>query len=371
MRPPLLKAARKALRQLFRSAPQPAPLTTHTELAMPEPVLDLAEPSVSPALDIEPHQSIFSLRPRQPKRVDLRFSAKTYRGSRDRHYRLFVPSSYHPDKPMPLVMVLHGCHQTHMDIEKITSFNQLAEREGFLVLYPFVTGYGGLRAKNCWGWWLASQIRAGAGEVEDLHQMLAEVQQLYAVDGKRIHVTGLSSGAGMAVALMVTHGRTIASGCSVAGVAYGESSQAVQLIRQISPHYKSVAGLVRGMEKQLPAIKPLVPIFIVHSRDDSVVNIKAAKNLRDSWAQCFGVSLQQKSNLQTGESGDSRWQHARYSSTTHSGSNKLRSGIETLWLDGPGHGWCGGQPGSFSFPDAINLSEHIWAFFKAHAKEID
>ena len=70
-------------------------------------------------------------------------------------------------RPRPLVVVLHGCRQDNRDIEAITGFNELADRHGFLVAYPFVTSYRGMRNRNCWGWWLESEIRPGAGEVED------------------------------------------------------------------------------------------------------------------------------------------------------------------------------------------------------------
>jgi len=57
-------------------------------------------------------------------------------------------------------------------------------------------------------------------EVED-------IKQNYAVDPARIHVTGLSSGGGMAVAMMVAHADKIASGAAVAGLPYAEKPDAV------------------------------------------------------------------------------------------------------------------------------------------------
>ena len=46
---------------------------------------------------------------------------------------------------LPLVVVLHGCNQTHRDIMNDTRFNDLAEAEKFIVVYPFITSYDGLR----------------------------------------------------------------------------------------------------------------------------------------------------------------------------------------------------------------------------------
>lgn len=257
-------------------------------------------------------------------------------------------------------MVLHGCHQTHLDIARVTNFDALAEKEGFIAVYPFVSSYNDLRAKNCWGWWLPKQTRAGAGEVEDLKHIIEEVQSNYAIDHQRVHVAGLSSGAGMAVALMVVHAPMISSGCTVAGVAYGESPQAVQLFRPIPPRYRPTATLARGMERQMPEHKHPVPLLIVHSHSDQTVDIKAAKNLRDSWAKCYDISLHRKVGVNVGETGASHWRRTHYRGT------ERRQVIDTLWLDGPGHGWCGGNTGPFSFPNAIDLSQQAWQFFKSH-----
>src|SRR5581483_5692757 len=42
------------------------------------------------------------------------FSAKGYPGSRDRQYKVYVPDGLSAAAPM--VMVLHGCEQTHNDV---------------------------------------------------------------------------------------------------------------------------------------------------------------------------------------------------------------------------------------------------------------
>jgi poly(3-hydroxybutyrate) depolymerase len=50
-------------------------------------------------------------------------------------YWLYLPSSA-AATPRPLVVMLHGCQQTAPDFALTTQMNQLAEREGFAVLYP-------------------------------------------------------------------------------------------------------------------------------------------------------------------------------------------------------------------------------------------
>lgn len=299
---------------------------------------------------------------RQRRRHDAayRFRARHYPGSRDRRYRVHVPPRYNGRTPLPVVMVLHGCRQTHADIQRISAMDEVADREGFLVVYPFVTSYSGLRNRNCWGWWLPDEIHAGAGEVEDLWQILREVKATYRVDERRIHVAGLSSGAGMAVALMVARAGKIASGAAIAGVPYGETARAVGFVHHIAGHFRPVRELVQDMDAEMGEKKRAVPLFVVHSHHDGTVNIRAARNLRDSWAYCFGVDLHKRIRVRHGATGATRWEHTRYR-----GDNR-RSVIETLFLEGVGHGWYGGRPGRYSYPQAPPVSDWLWRFFQTH-----
>ena len=100
------------------------------------------------------------------------FKAKSYPGSRDRQYRVFVPSSFNGQDVVPMVMVLHGCQQTELNMINETRFKDIAERENFIIVYPFITTYDGLRDVNCWGFFLDQHIHKGAGEVEDLRQIV-------------------------------------------------------------------------------------------------------------------------------------------------------------------------------------------------------
>ncbi len=288
------------------------------------------------------------------------FKARSYPGSRRRHYLVHLPRGKHSVRPRPLVLVLHGCRQDHRDIEQITGFNQLADRHRFLVAYPFVTSYSGLRNRNCWGWWFDREIHAGAGEVEDLWQIVEEIRQHYAVDEHRIHVTGLSSGAGMAVAMMVAHADKIASGAAVAGLPYAERADAVRHAFNDNPRNRPVVSIVSEMQAEMGDRARAVPLQIVHSHDDDKVDIQSAIVLRDSWAHCFDVDLRSPYKVISGARGAVSWEHSRYR------KDRGESIIETLFLEGPGHGWYGGNPGEFSFPEAPDIKQNIWKFFRAH-----
>ena len=235
-----------------------------------------------------------------------------------------------------------------------------ADREGFIVVYPFVTGYSGMRIRNCWGWWVDREIRPGAGEVEDLWQIIEQVRGEVRIDERRIHIAGLSSGGGMAVAAMVAHHDKIASGAAVAGVAYSETPRAVAYGAPHAVTFKPTEQLVSAMKSVMGEHGRPSPIFIVHSHDDPVVNIQAARNIRDSWAECYGIDVTRPALERSGTTGDAPWAHAGYR------ESRKRSAIETLFIEGRGHGWYGGNPGNFSYPAAPDISDLMWRFFKRH-----
>jgi poly(hydroxyalkanoate) depolymerase family esterase len=289
-----------------------------------------------------------------------RFQARDYPGSRSRLYVVHVPRGKIGRRPRPLVVVLHGCRQDHRDIEQITGFNELSDRHGFLVAYPYVTSYRGMRSRNCWGWWFDREIHAGAGEVEDLWQIVEEIKQQYSVDERRIHVTGLSSGAGMAVAMMVAHARKIASGAAVAGVPYAERADAVRHAFNEKARNRPVVSIVKAMRAEMGDDAPLVPIQIVHSQHDDKVIIQSANVLRDSWGHCFKIDTRHAAKVVSGRDGSTAWQHSRY----HNDAGKAV--IETLFLEGPGHGWFGVNAGEFSFPDGHDIKLFILKFFSTH-----
>ncbi len=85
-------------------------------------------------------------------------------------------------------MVLHGCQQYHEDIRAISNFDAIADRAGFIVVYPSVTSYRDIRLENCWGWWMAKEIRPGGGEVEaGVHGPVLETAQRRPEDAGQEH----------------------------------------------------------------------------------------------------------------------------------------------------------------------------------------
>jgi len=159
------------------------------------------------------------------------FFQRNYVGSKNGEYIVHLPTGYaRNSRPLPLVMVLHGCNQDHRTIKHDTNFDAVADEYGFMVVYPML-GTRNRFQDNCWGELTDAHIHKGAGEVQDLREIIEEVRHSYGLDPNRVYITGFSSGGGMAIAVMLAHSELIASGSVTAGLPYGETPNSVSRAR--------------------------------------------------------------------------------------------------------------------------------------------
>jgi len=90
-------------------------------------------------------------------------SSGAYTGSTGTlNYELYVPSSYRPGTPMPLVVALHGCTQTADVYRQLSGWDALAEAKGFIVVFPDQNR--SRNYMNCWNWFQQSSMQRGSGE---------------------------------------------------------------------------------------------------------------------------------------------------------------------------------------------------------------
>ena len=104
----------------------------------------------------------------------------------DMPYVLFIPSSYIPGKPAPLIVDLHGLNITPLMQMLFDGTTDLAERYGFLVVAPM--GF------SLSGWWGARSGRPGELSELDAMTVLKLVRERYTVDSDRIYLMGHSMG---------------------------------------------------------------------------------------------------------------------------------------------------------------------------------
>jgi poly(hydroxyalkanoate) depolymerase family esterase len=154
--------------------------------------------------------------------------------------RCYVPDGL--DGPAPLVVVLHGCTQDAALYDHGSGWSALADKHGFLLLFPEQS-----RANNpmlCFNWFSQQDSRRGMGEAASIAAMVEAMRAAHDVDPGRIFVTGLSAGGAMASVMLATYPEIFAAGAIIAGVAYGCASD-------VAEAFDCMAGRARGDMREL------------------------------------------------------------------------------------------------------------------------
>jgi polyhydroxybutyrate depolymerase len=115
-------------------------------------------------------------------------------GGRSRTYLVYRPASLGYEKPVPLIVVLHGGFGSGAQAEKSYNWDAEADTEGFVVVYP----NGVRRSWNAGGPCCGTALRDGVDDVGFLSGAIAAVSRAENIDASRVYLTGISNGAAMA-----------------------------------------------------------------------------------------------------------------------------------------------------------------------------
>ncbi len=130
-----------------------------------------------------------------------------------RRYLLYVPESYMPGEPTPLVISFHGFAEWPAHQRDISHWNDLADEYGFIVVYPM-----GTRFPLRWRTHGAPDTEADRKrDVTFISDLIDAVSARYSIDPDRIYANGLSNGGGMTLALACDLAERIAAFGSVSG----------------------------------------------------------------------------------------------------------------------------------------------------------
>lgn len=151
---------------------------------------------------------------------------------RDRDFLIHLPADYDAASTYPLVIALHGGGGDKEGMNPLTCgdgdaadagcLTAVAEREGFIVVYPDGVANGlGFRSWNqggdAEGLQCPHACEEGIDDVGYVGALLDEVQRVASVDPKRVYVTGFSNGGGMSHRLACELADRIAASAPVGG----------------------------------------------------------------------------------------------------------------------------------------------------------
>jgi polyhydroxybutyrate depolymerase len=144
-------------------------------------------------------------------------------GGTKRRYIVHLPTAYDAARPWPLVLSFHGSNSNGQIQMELTAMNEIADREGFIVVYPFGTGARERmlfwNAGNCCGYAYENKID-DVGFVRTLMDML---NGQLSIDPAAVFATGMSNGGMMVYRLASEMADVFAAIAPVAGTMGSES----------------------------------------------------------------------------------------------------------------------------------------------------
>ena len=196
--------------------------------------------------------------------------------------------TYEPtEPPIALVVVLHGCTQTASAYDKGSGWSQLAERQGFAVLFPQQR-----RANNpnlCFNWFLPSDARRERGEAASIAQMVKHVAGQHGLDRSRIFITGLSAGGAMTSVMLACYPELFAGGAVIAGLPFASANtlpEALERMRGQGAPRRELADRARAAADHGGRIPTL---SVWHGTHDTIVDRSNATAIVDQWRDLHGL----------------------------------------------------------------------------------
>jgi poly(hydroxyalkanoate) depolymerase family esterase len=271
-----------------------------------------------------------------------------------RRYKIYVPSSYDKTKPLPLIVVLHGCTQDPDDIARGTRFNTLAEERGFLVAYPEQPQRA--NGLKCWNWFDAAHQKRGQGEPALIAAITQRVIGDYSVDQKRVFIAGLSAGGAMALIAAYAYPEIFHAAGIHSGVAYAAATSLADALAVMHGGARDPAALPRAVVSAMGA-SPRLPAIIFQGRADKSVDVINSSQIVSQLTSArtpTSVALMTEAKA-TGPEG------YHYSRKIYGNGGPV---IEEWIVDELGHAWSGGsKEGTYTDPRGPDATREMVRFF--------
>ena len=340
-------------------------------------VLDgLVREAVAPAHRGDDPDTTVADRVSTPERVSTpgRFVASSFTGATGtRAFKLFAPAGFDGES-LPLVVMLHGCTQDPDDFAAGTRMNELAQAEGFFVLYPAQAARS--NSHKCWNWFSPADQRRGAGEPALLAGMVRHVLQTHSIDPDRVYVAGLSAGGAMAAILASEYPDLFAAAGVHSGVAAGAASDVPSAFSVMkngpaaapswpsasATHWPTPARDAKAEARPHPAP---APVIVFHGDADATVT--AANGDAVIAAALEGVEAVAEKVAGNATTGQRRTRRTVWRAADAGADAPTLA--EHWVVEGAPHAWSGGaSAGSYTDPEGPDASREMLRFFLAHPR---
>ena len=266
-------------------------------------------------------------------------------GAVERNYVVHVPPGL-ADAAAPVVMALHGGGGSAPQFQGQIALDSIADREGFLAVYPDGNGLTRLHTWNAGPYCCGVAARNDIDDVGFLADVLVDLETRHAYDRESVLVAGHSNGAMMASRFAAERPELVAAVVAVGGVAASDQVPAVPLPMLQIHSVDDPRALYEGGEG------PPFP-----GTNSTVVHAGAMETL-NAWAgvnECSGEVIEREPVVA-----------ASGHTATWTEWQGCRERLAHYRLTGAGHGWPGvnGTSEAIIGPstDVILASEEVWSF---------
>lgn len=284
-----------------------------------------------------------------------------------RTYKLYIPANYPAEsgEAAAMIVMLHGCTQSPDDFAAGTRMNALADRYGFLVVYPAqaVDANG----SRCWNWFRSEDQKRDSGEPALIAGITREVASTYHVDAQRVFVAGMSAGAAMAVTLGALYPDLYVAVGAHSGLPY----RAAHDMPSAFAAMKGGAGPTDQPKQSgstaanCAEASSRTPTIVFHGDYDRTVNARNSVAIVEQVTLAGSDNEGLRRNVQTGTARGGR----KYSRTDY--IDEANQPIAEHWIvHGAAHAWSGGSPrGSFTDAGGPDASAEMIRFFYSQRRE--
>lgn len=263
----------------------------------------------------------------------------------ERYALVRAPASLVGTEKLPLVLVLHGGGGNAENIERMTGFTALAQRERFIVVYPEGRGRFDHKlltwnAGHCCG----PAMQQRSDDVGFIRALLLALKTQYPIDAQRVYVTGISNGGMMAHRLGFELADDITAIAPVVATLFGDERL---------PATPVSALIINGMQDQSVPFDGGAPGGRFPDAWDGTPALPAMAQA-EFWAKANACAAT------VNVSNTPLFQHGRYACPPD-------VSLQFYFVRELGHAWPGGRKGSWRGDEpgqALDATTVIWTFFE-------
>ncbi len=247
----------------------------------------------------------------------------------------------------PAVLVLHGGASSADEQRRRTGFDEVASREGFIVVYPEGTPWG--RGRHAWNTGYLQRRQVGqADDIGFLDALIDTLIERHGADPARIYMTGGSNGGMMTLVYAAKRAHRLAAVAPVVGAMFSFEDR---------PSRPLPVLLING------AADAEVPIEGGMSRNPMVRSAQAAPFKSHEQTVDFWIEVNRSEATPRVE--------VQGTLTTRTWAAQPGGAVTVSIVDAVGgHGWPGtysGRPGNTPI-QGLRGADRIWLFLREHQR---